>query len=451
MMGKGLRFAIVAATIFTVTPAAAAAPVTYELDDLVERALLHNAQILEGRAEVDEARARLRQANSAYLLPRLRFDSYGGLVPDAEGDIYNPPKDTSGVRDLGPFARAELEFAQPLYTFGLLGNLRRAALAGVDLERARLAEDEVSVTHEVKQIYYGLLLVQDLSALARRLREELAQWEDEVTLDNPDVPISSPYKLRLALLELDQRLQELADGERFARAALAYKAGLPADEDFVLAQDVLRPVSDRLPPLEDLFTLAMRRRPEWRQLQAGLAARQAQVQAARSAYYPQIYLAGGVRYAVAPGRTDQHNPFVKDEHNLFNGAVFLGLRQSFEWGLLGADLDKARAKRRQLEAVETTAAQGVRVDVRRAHGAHVLATGSLASAREARNLTREWIQLAQDDYELDPGSVKELVSAFEALAKSEENYYRALYKANIALADLELAIGGPLPDSVATP
>jgi|APSaa5957512622_1039677.scaffolds.fasta_scaffold19674_2 outer membrane protein len=451
-MRRWCRCLIVTTGLLSLPGDSVAESAKYDLPTLIQRALQHNARIMEGRAEVDEARAQLREATSAFILPRLRLESVSGLVPDAEGDIYNPPSDTSGVRALGPFARAELEFVQPLYTFGLLSNLRRAARAGVDLERAYLAGDEVAVTHEVKELYFGLLLVQDLSALARRLREELAQWEDEVTLDNPDIPLSAPYKLELALLELDHRSQELDDALRLAHGALAYQVGLPQDEHITLEEDVLRPTSVVLPPVEQLYSRALRQRPEWRQLQAGLAARHAQERAARSAYYPQIFVAGGIRYAIAPGRTDQHNPFVKDEFNLFNGGLFLGIRQSFEWGLLGADLDKARAKRRQLEAVETTAAQGIRVEVRQAYDAFALTQSSLVRTRKARNLTREWIQLAQDEYDLDPGSVKELISAFEALAGSEEAYYRAMYEANLSLADLERTIGGgPLTETAATP
>jgi outer membrane protein TolC len=55
---------------------------TYSLNDLIDRALQHNAQILAGRADVDEARAQLRQARGAFVLPRLRLESIGGLTPD---------------------------------------------------------------------------------------------------------------------------------------------------------------------------------------------------------------------------------------------------------------------------------------------------------------------------------------------------------------------------------
>ena len=416
---------------------------TYSLDDLIDRALQHNAQILAGRADVDEARAQLRQARGAFVLPSLRLESIGGLTPDAEGDVFNPPSDTSGVRDLGPFARAQLEFVQPLYTFGLLSNLHGAAKAGVEVEQAKLSITRLEVEHQIKELYFGILLAQDLTRLVERLQEELAAWEEDVTLDNPDIPVSAPFKLQLALLELHKRSAQLDDALKFARSALAWMTGLPEDEAFAIAGN-LSATTSVLPPINELYARALRQQPDLRHLKAGLDARQRQEQAARSAYFPQVFLSGGIRYAVAPGRTDQHNPFVKDEFNLFNGGVFLGLRQSFEWNMLGADLDKARAKRRQLEAIETTAAQGIRVEIRRAYDICRQSQQDVVSTRKARNLTREWLQLARHEYELEPGSVKELVSAFEALGGTEEAYYRALHKDNFALADLELAVGGRL-------
>jgi outer membrane protein TolC len=339
--------------------------------------------------------------------------------------------------------RAELEFAQPLYTFGQLGSLRRAAEAGLEVEDARLAETRLDVSLEVKELYYGLLLAEDLLGLVQRLTDELESWESSLDPDDPDVPLSGPYRLQLAKLELDSRRRELGDRQGVARAALAWKAGLPEGE-LQLADEALQPAPAAVPELDSLYALAIRWRPEWRQLRTGIAAKEALRDAAVSAYYPQVYLAGGVRYAVAPNRTDQHNPFVKDEFNYLNAGVFLGFRQSFEWGLLGADVQEARAELFELKAKERTAIQGIRVDVRRAHGEFHQSQTRLAAAREARSIGREWVQIARDEYDLDPGQLKELVSAFESFAVLEQQYREAIYEHNLRLARLERAVGLPL-------
>ena len=443
MSGRALFFGLLVGLVIHVLPRPGRAQQGsgHTLADLVDRALQHSADVAESEWQLEGARSQVTRARAAAILPRLRLESYGGLTPDAKGDYLDVSSDTSGLRPLGPFARAELEFIQPLYTFGLLSSLRRAAEFGEEVETARLADRRLAVALEVKEYYYGLLLAEDLLSLVERLQGELEEWEAEIDLDDPDVPLSGSYKLQLAQLELGRRARDLEGRVRLARGALAWKAGLPEDGPLELAATGLAPEPAAVPPLDSLCAISMGRRPDWLQLRSGIAARQAQADAARSAYYPQLYLAGGMRYAITPNRTDQHNPFVKDEYNYFNGGVVLGLRQSFEWGLLGADLQKARAQLFELKARERTAARGIRLDVGRAHDAFSQAQFRLTSARRGRSLGREWLQIAREEYDLDPGQLKELISAFESLAVLEQEYREAVYDHNVKLARLERAAG----------
>ena len=78
------------------------------------------------------------QSNLGALSPRLRLDIESGLVPEAKGDIFNPPSDTSGVRPLGPAGRTELEFIQPIYPISRGRQIKSAAENGVGVEEADL-------------------------------------------------------------------------------------------------------------------------------------------------------------------------------------------------------------------------------------------------------------------------------------------------------------------------
>lgn len=411
------------------------------LAELIASALEHNTDIERRRWKVASADALRRKASVGKFLSRLRLESKSGLVPEARGDVFNPPSDTSGVRPLGPFIRTELEFIQPLYPISLGRNLNRAATKGVDVERANLEQTRLDVAFAVKELYYGLLLAQDLQDLVRRLTKELRDKKAELA-DDDGVSLSSRYKLELTLLELEKREREIDDKVDLARAALAWNAGLPADSPLPLQAEWLAPVEAEVPPLDELATQALGRRPDWRQLQAGLVAKKALENAARAAYQPQVFIGGGVRYAIAPGRTDQHNPFVKDEFNLFNGGVFLGVRQSLEWHLISADVDKARAEYRELKAREKSAVQGIRLDVRRVFLDFHRAEKDLEGAGKGRKLARQWLQEARDEYEFDPGTIKDLIAAFETWAHLEQGYSEAIYDFNLSIASLELATGG---------
>ena len=137
----------------------------WTLTELIDRALDRDGEVASGRWKVESADARRRQATAAKILPRLRIDSESGLVPDAMGSVFNPPADTTGFRSLGPFARAELQFVQPLYPFSLGRHLNEAATRGVDVEQSDLSQTRLDVAFAVKELYYGLLLAQDLRFL----------------------------------------------------------------------------------------------------------------------------------------------------------------------------------------------------------------------------------------------------------------------------------------------
>ncbi len=425
--------------LWTAAWAAEPAP-PYSLAELTELALRHTTEAGEASWKVKGAQARLRQVEAGRFLPRLRLESTSGLVPAAKGDIFNPPQDTAGLRELGPFAQAELEFVQPLYVAGA-AHLWRAAQQGVVVEEATLQGQRLELGLELAELYYGVLLTRELGELAADLTKKIGEKRAEIE-DNPAIPLSGRYKFQLALVELGKQQALIAQQQHLAQAALAWKTGLSEAEAVALESPGLVPDTAAVPALDTLWALAFAQRPDWHKLQAGLVAKGALVEAARGGYYPQVVLSGGLRYAVAPHRTDQHNPFVKDEFNYLNGGVVLRLRQALEWDLIGAEVDRARAEFQELKAKERLNAQGLRLDVQRAHGEYLGAAAALGAAAEARRLSRQWAKEAQEAYELDPEEAKELIAGFEAWAQSEQAYFEAVYRHNVVLAKLEKTTGG---------
>ena len=62
--------------------------------------------------------------------------------------------------------------------------------------------------------------------------------------------------------------------------------------------------------------------------------------------------------------------------------------------------------------------------------------------RKSRQLARQWLREARDDFEFDPQTIGELISAFETWARREQAYGEALYDFNLSVARLEKAAGG---------
>src|SRR5205085_1163358 len=100
-----------------------------------------------------------------------------------------------------------------------------------------------------------------------------------------------------------------------ARRALSRGVGLPIDEQIEIAESKLEPVKFEILPVEDYLDESRRTRPERQQLDAGLAARAAKIDIERASYFPSLFVVGGIRYAYAPNRERQTNPFANDEFN----------------------------------------------------------------------------------------------------------------------------------------
>ena len=415
-------------------------PPAYSLEALIERALEHSGAMEEARWRFARAEADYRQKRARRILPRLRLESENGLVPDAKGDVFNPPSDTTGLRPLGPFHRSELEFVQPLYAFGRFASLGQAAQQLFSMERASFDEDRLDLILEVKEFYYNLLLAQDLNHLIQRLVRRIAK-EQEGLEAAETTSLSNQFKLELALLELQTRQREAGLKLDLAGAALRWKVGLPADAPLTLQAEWLEALEVTVPDLDALVLRARTHRPDWRKLQAGIAASQALLAASRQAFLPQISLAGGARYARTPGRTDQRNPFVKDEFNYFSFGAFLGFRQDLEWGQMRAEVDKNKAQHMELKAKEKDALEGMRLDVQRIYVAYRQAVAELQRDTQARKLTRQWLRLAQEEYELTE-ELQELLAAFPALAQAEQAYIESVHAFNMSLARLERVTGG---------
>ena len=110
---------------------------------------------------------------------------------------------------------------------------------------------------------------------------------------------------------------------------------------------------------------------------------------------------------------------------------------------MNAKRNKARAQLLELKSQERAAAEGIRLDVSRAHADCAAAEAGLESSHEGRRLGRQWVSLARDEYEFteEAQDLKALVSAFEGFAETEQTYHQAVYDYNVALARLERAVG----------
>jgi outer membrane protein TolC len=282
-------------------------------------------------------------------------------------------------------------------------------------------------------------------------------------LDNMDEAIEKTKKrlddgsrtvTELDLLRLEIGRSNFAKGvievdasTRLTKSALGRAIGWNDPDEFDIADRRLQPVDFALAPLTDYLNEGPERRPEWRQLISGIDAQTAKVKLEEANYYPTIFLATGVRYAVAGNRSDQKNPFVNDEFNYIEPVGVVGLHWDLSLLTNRAKVAQERAGLEKLMAQRRDAATGFRLDIERAYLDVERAQGTITAVKKGRKAARGLLILSVSNFDLGIGDAEELFEAFGSYTQTSTDFFRAVYDFNLSVAELGRTVGHDLVET----
>jgi cobalt-zinc-cadmium efflux system outer membrane protein len=385
-------------------PAPPAAPLT--LDEVMSSALAANPALAAARLGRAEAQARGEVARQRPN-PELSVEESKDYPRDAA--VLSVPIERGGKRQ------------------------RRIALAEAQgrSNEAELARLEAQTRNAVRRAYFALAAAQrkateaaDLQSLAERARDA-ARARFEVG----DVP-------RLDVLQAEL---SAAQGAGEADKARGLLAGARADLNALLRRPLDRPlaVSDlldtgRVPPPQAAADLALRSSTELAVLDLGLAQQKAQVELARAEAVPDLTAAAGVTHYSPPDFT-------------------WGWRASLAVPLpvfthRGAQARLEEATLARLQAERDAAAARVRGEVwSAAANAEVQRRAYLRYRDEILPRAAEVEGMAEDSYRSGQTGLVALLQSLQSVHDLRLQAVQAGTDYQNALADLERAIGAPLP------
>lgn len=421
------------------------------LADLLRSAVREGPLSVAAGHDVEAAEAE-RRAMAGRRYPSLSSLVLAGPTPAAHGDAVHSttPVDDYGdlVESLGPFFRAELSVTQPLYTFGKIAAAEDALEKLVEVRRAQGATSRWEVVTQVKAAYYGLLLVDDLLALAGEVRGYLdqarAHLDARLKDEDPEVTPIDRAKLTVHESELEAQRIDLVKRRAVLRDALVRLAVIEVPPGWRLAEKELSPV--RVGPVDraKLLEEALRSRPEIEAAVAGVEALSAKREALRARYWPDVFLAGRIRYGVAPNRDRQTSPFARDDFNLLDAGVAIGLRYEWPTGVTGPEVAKVSAEIAALEARRTALTEKVSHELVAGVDEWRAAADKIEATREGFKAARAWAVFARSGFELGTVPAKDLVDALSAFVKARVALLTVTYEHNVAVAHLSRASGREL-------
>jgi len=414
------------------------------LEEIIRIGVQASPKLLAQQHILEKAEAELGEAKAGRL-PRMEYLQIAGLVNEAKGTVLAPEDErTDLLNHLGPFTRIELKVNQPLYSFGRLKSHVEAARKGVEAKQATKKRFELELVKTLKELYYSLLLNEDLHRLVSDTKDQFQKAVDKaeelIAGDEGTLTQQDLLKLRYGLSRASGQLLEIEKGRRLTKAALGRLLGFKENETFSLTERSLKPVKLELRDLRDYQKRAEKARPEWRELEAGVEAREAELKAEMRKYYPDLFVSGLLRYAVAPNRDQQENPFALENFNYFDGGIFLGMRLALDFGL-PARIAGKRAELFTLLQERKEAVSGMRLEVERAYREVVEKEQGLKYARQARKNGRALAALSTANFHLGLGEAKEIFEAFGIYTEAAAKYYLAIKDYNVSIAELARVTG----------
>ncbi len=392
------------------------------------------------------ARARLKamraQLDEAHFAPFSEFTATGGfgLAPTVRGNnIYSPNTEISLSSSMGVFWRVGVEGVIPLWTFGKLTNLWQAAEAQIKVGESDINKQKNVVRLDVRKAYFGLQLARDASALlneaAGKLDQAIEHLDREVKAGNADE--IDLFKLRTFRFELDGRRSEAQRYESIALASLRFLTG--EGQGFDIPEDPLRAAKRQLGPVAQYLQAARINRPEVNMLRAGLVAREAQADLARSKYLPDIGLAIGAAWSRAPQVVDQLNPYIRDDANYLRYGAALAMRWQLDFLPDGARLAQANAAVEELRETERYALGGIGVEVETAYAQVADAQRREQAYGAAQRTARQWVIAVQQGIDVGTREDADLVDAARQWALQRYNHHSATMDLNLAWSNMALA------------
>lgn len=417
------------------------------LREAMRTALVHNRVLNATRQQGIAAQAGLTQARAA-LLPRLDADEtftetnnptlvFSNLLnqqrftkDDFAVDSLNHPPSLS---NFGTRIRVE----QPLFSGGKLRAGLDAAHESVAAADGEQARTEQATIFQTRRAYYGVLLADgNLTTVDRALAAAREHVETARALFDRGVVVRSDL-LRAEVLvgSLEHQRIDADNATLTARSQLNYTMG--TDGEIQLQETDAWPVLDAPPSLEQSTDIALHQRPDLQAMEHAWQRDQATLRQTQADYLPSLGVIG--QYDLSSENLsqagDSYAVFVGARWNVFNGLATTGKTRE-----AAAQAARSRLLRDDLAA-------RIRVEVEQAWRGLMGATRQVEVGERNQERAQENLSIVRDRY---AGGLARSVDVLDAVATAEQaevELLQARVSRQVRHAELDLAIGQPVPPS----
>lgn len=359
------------------------------------------------------------------------------------GDVVNPAyaalNELRGTNDFPtnldltlPLAHeTRLRVTQPVFNETIRHGYRLAAQRhGAERARSRAAARRLAADVQIAYVSFAaarsaarvyetsLALVVENERVAERLLQAGRATPDAL------------FRARAERSDVVQHLAEAREQVDAAARALNHLLGRPVGASIDGIPDT-SPRFDLTIDADSAVAHGLARREELAEMDAGIGLADAAVGIATAAFLPSVAVALDYGFQGQDVQFDRSSDFwiasVVVSWNLFNGGGDAARRQAAR-----ADLERARVARRDL-------AERVRLEVRQAHAAAVVAGAAIATAEDRVAAARRTFELVRRRYDEGVATQLEFIDARTQFTNAELNRVLTAHRYAIRYLDLERA------------
>lgn len=431
---------------------------TITLEQAIEKALQNDPRISELENFVKQAQALKREAEGSSGL-QLISNTFIGLSPALEGGFFSDDQcgasgnvcksraDRYKIIDSGlsPWWYLEFGLIKPLKTFGKIEHFTEAAKNNIKLKEQDVRLQRGNTIFDVNRAYFGYLTARDsrlfLDDVSNRITSALETAQINLEEERGDTTQADVYALQSALGLANSFVKKAAALETVAIQGLKVLIGVDLNAPLDVADKGLKPVELPDVELDALTKKAMNDRPEMLQLNSGLQAKKALINAKKAMKRPNVYagILGSLSYSPMRDRID--NPHIHDPFNDIGTTPVVGMQWHWEGAVQNARVQQEQAELDALMEKNRFAQRGIPYQVSEAYEQVNAHFESVQELRKSARAARRWMVSRYTEYEAGIESVDKLVSAFQAYVLAYSDYLQTVYAYNMQVAQLNKAIG----------
>ncbi len=400
---------------------------------------LENSNFLHSsKMNMKYAEAKSKEVNT-FRLPSLTFGASYTRLSEVDPFSVSTP---FGKFNISPAIFNNYNFKvtlqQPLFTgFKLESNSKMADLS-YKASKEDFNSDKNELIYNIKKAYWGLFQANQIKKVTE---ENVAQVQAHLTdvknlFDQGLATKNDVLKVQVQLGEAQLRLIDSKNAVQLANINLDNILGISLSTEIEPVNNIEKRSKD-VSDLSSLLDKAYSVRPELKSMDYRVKASESGITAAKSDWWPQLYLTGNYYYS-------RPNQRILPTQDKFNATWDISVSMSFNLWNWGATSDRTDAAEAQFEQAK----DGYKVLKDRVTLEVTANYLNINKSEEKMTVSEQSVKQAEENYKVTDEKFKnglalnsDLLDAEVALLQAKTNYIQSVVDYELALAQLKKSIG----------